>query len=118
MTTETKIYQLEYKGQNIPIRIGYWAMKQLKIETGKDFAEISSNDFDLFETFLWYCLVRGYKELEQPIPFKREQMEDIMDEVYFSFMQLIPIALAANQTSKTDSKQTDTTKKNPPKPKK
>ena len=81
---------LECKGQELPIRVSYYALKKMKQSLGRTVSLTDSSDYDAYEELLYHSLVKGHKEEGIEMPFKREDMEDVMDEVYFDFIALIP----------------------------
>ena len=54
------IRYLKFENQELPIRISYYALK------------------------------KGYEKTDKEFPFSKDDMEKIMDEVYFDFLRLIP----------------------------
>jgi hypothetical protein len=81
-------------GEKLPVRIAYSALKKFKEETGKS---LMSEDAlkDIFsgdvEVLLYYSLQKGFKVEGRPFEYKKEDMEDILDEVLFDFIKLIPL---------------------------
>jgi len=73
-----------------PVRVSYYVLKMLKEEAGKEVGDLASDDFGSYELMLYYALKRGYKMIELSMPFEKEDMEDIMDFVFFDFLALIP----------------------------
>lgn len=80
---------ITYKEQRYPIRIGYYTLKMLQSETGKGI-EDAANDISVYETILYYALKQGAKVAEVDFKFKKEDMEDVLDEALFEFIALIP----------------------------
>jgi len=84
---------INYEGKDYPIRISYYALKKLKETLGRSLsAEDDGTDYEVYETLLFYGLQKGHQKMspEETFPFKREDMEDVMDEVYIDFMKLVP----------------------------
>jgi hypothetical protein len=81
---------LKINGKDHPIRVSYYALKMLKEKTGKSLENMESTDFETYEILLYYALERGAKKMGIPFEFQMDQMEDVMDEVFFEFMKLIP----------------------------
>lgn len=88
---------------NLPLRVSYYALKMFKVETGKDFmlskTDSSALEMADFETLLFYSLEKGHKMMNRSfsftrdgkeIPFTKEIMEDVLDEVLFDFINIIP----------------------------
>lgn len=78
------IEYLDYKGNKLPFRVSYYALKHYQLETGKDISEIGE-DMGNFEILLFYALEAGYKATEKPMPYKRDDMEVILDECFMDF---------------------------------
>lgn len=86
------VQYLTIKGKKHPVRISYFALKMLKAEAGVSLENIAKqDDFSAYETLLFYSLMQGAKVTEQEFTIKREDIEMIMDEVFFDFIKLIPI---------------------------
>ena len=82
---------ITYEEQELPIRVSYFALKKLKEDLGRGLSiEDDGTDYAAYETLLFYALEKGHQKMKLPFTFKKEDMEDIMDEVYFDFMKLIP----------------------------
>ena len=84
-------------GKKYPVRISYFALKMLKAESGLSLENIAGqDDFSAYETLLFYSLMQGAKITGEPFEFKREDMEMVMDEVFFDFIKLIPLFFPTN----------------------
>jgi hypothetical protein len=82
---------LKYKGQDIPIRVSYYALKMLKEKLGKSLMDITDDDFDAWEVLLFYSLESGYRGIDKPFPYKEQKdIMDVADEVFFDFMEILP----------------------------
>ena len=89
------IKYLETSQGKLPVRISYYALKKFQEETGTSFLKggntgLSDLSFGDMELLLFYSLEKGYKFEGTPMPYTKDQMEDLMDEVFFDFMKLIP----------------------------
>ena len=85
------IKYLNINDQDYPIRVSYYALKKLKLELGRTLsADDDGSDYDAYEALLFYSLEKGHKIEGIPMPFKRKEMEDLMDDCYFRFLQLVP----------------------------
>lgn len=82
-----------YKGKKYPVRLSYRVFKGLKTDIGDsvDLSKLGEMDPVLLETMLWHGLISGHKYEEKELVFKRDEMEDILDECMFEFIQLIPL---------------------------
>lgn len=83
-----------YKGDKLPIRISYYALKKLqeemKREGGLGSIDLASMDVSALEALLFYGLERGAKVEGIPFQWRREDMEDLLDECYMEFIRIIP----------------------------
>ena len=85
------IRYLKFENQELPIRISYYALKRLKLDLGRSFStDDDGTDYEVYETLLYYALKKGYEKTDKEFPFSKDDMEKIMDEVYFDFLRLIP----------------------------
>jgi len=86
------IRYLKYKGEDLPIRVSYYALKHLKLDLGRTLStEDDGTDYEVYETLLYYALKKGFEKEGKEMPYEKgEQIEDIMDEVYFDFLKLVP----------------------------
>lgn len=94
-TDPNSISEKKPKGvqKQFPIRVSYYALKMLKEKLGRGLTLTDDGtDYEAYETLLFYSLKKGHDKTYpgKDFPFKEEQMEDIMDEVYTEFMQIIP----------------------------
>lgn len=76
--------------EKYPIRVSYYVLKMLKEKDGINFNNIPDDDYQAQEALLFYSLEKGHKILGLPMPFKREQMEDLIDYCWQDFVKLIP----------------------------
>lgn len=94
------VQYLTIGGKKHPIRISYFALKMLKAEAGVSLEDIAKqDDFSAYETLLFYSLMQGAKVTNQEFTIKREDIEMIMDEVFFDFIKLIPVFFPSAQTA-------------------
>lgn len=86
------VKHITFKGEKLPIRLSYLVFKGLRKDLGEiSLDKLETMDSDVMETMLWHGLRSGYKSEEKENPFKREQMEDILDECMFEFIEIIPL---------------------------
>lgn len=83
------IVKLNYNGTEIPLSVGYYALKRYKMDTGREFTDID-DDIETLEVLFWYALEAGYKHEQKDNPFKREDAEIILDSVMMDFVARIP----------------------------
>ena len=80
------------KKVKIPYRVKYLALKEWQKETGKTLAnldEIDSN-LEILEPLFWHSVVSGYKIQGKENPYKRADIEEIIDECYLEFVKGVP----------------------------
>ena len=86
--------QLEINGEQYPIKMGYYVMKQIKKETGMDFEEAmkkaeEDRDLEIHETILFAALQMGHYEEngEMDIPFTKEEMPMVLDMCFGEYLK-------------------------------
>lgn len=97
------IKHIVFKEKKYPIKIGYYTIKMLKAETNKDIEEVFAEGTDLviFETLLFYALKQGCKYTGEEFTFTKEDMEDVLDDCFFEFVEMIPAFFPSLQPTKT-----------------
>ena len=80
---------ITYKKKKYPIRISYFVLKHLRAKTGKDIDGIA-DDMAAYESLLFLALQSGAKYSGTEMDLKEEQMEDVLDECFFHFLDIIP----------------------------
>lgn len=83
------VIKLKYKETEIPLSVGYYALKRYKMDTGREFTDVD-DDIETLEVLFWYALEAGYKHEQKENPFKREDAEIILDSVMMEFVARIP----------------------------
>lgn len=78
------IEYIEYKGKKHPLRISYIAMKQVQKETKNQMGD----DITTYESLLYFSMKRGYEIEQEEMPFKRNEMPEILDECFLAFLPL------------------------------
>lgn len=82
---------INYQKKRYPIRISYYALKRVQQEFKVSLEKITeSGDMGVYEALLFHGLTKGAQVTGEPMKFTREQIEDVMDEVFFEFMELMP----------------------------
>jgi hypothetical protein len=82
---------ITYKNEKYPVKIGYYVLKKLKAETGKEMDQaFAEDDIEVFEIILYYALKQGAKYEEKEFNFKREDMEDVLDDCFPEFVAMVP----------------------------
>lgn len=100
------IKHLDYKGEKLPIRINYLALKKFKAEADVDFEDLDLNeDLEHYETLLYWALKSGHNGEDKEFNFKKEQMEEVLDEVgVFEFVDLLSEFFPANNLTEEEKK--------------
>lgn len=80
--------KITYKGEQWPVRISYYAIKQFTKDTGVDIRDIDK-DVSYLETLLWFGLIAGCNAESKELTLKREEMEFILDESMNEFNDAI-----------------------------
>jgi hypothetical protein len=88
------VKHITYKGKEHPVRISYRAIKVLT-QSGKNIdAEnllSGQEDSDMYEKILFIGLQSGYKAEDiTDFPFKESDMEDVLDEIFWEFLEIMP----------------------------
>lgn len=82
---------LKYKDKQVPVRISYYALSEFKKETGSEFDDTSGSiDLAMFEPILFYSIESGCRATGEKMPFKREDMFDILEECFMEFASIMP----------------------------
>ena len=76
-----------YKGEELPIQVGYYALKNMQKHTkGKGLSQLDE-DLSLYEPLLYYSLKMGYISEHgdaKGFPWKMTDMEFILEECLFT----------------------------------
>jgi hypothetical protein len=91
---------LDYKGTEIPVRVSYYALKKMKQVLGRSVSLVDNTDYEAYEELLFHSITKGCLEEGVPMPFVREDMEDVMDAVYFDFIAIIPLFFQTKEQMK------------------
>lgn len=86
------VKSIRYKSKEYPLRISYYALKKLGNEKGIKITDMDTDSFapEMMEALLFYGLESGAKADGKTLDLKREDMEDMLDEVFFEFVGMIP----------------------------
>ena len=81
---------IKYKGEQLPVQVGYYALKNLqKHSKGKGIGALQE-DLSLYEPLLYYSLKMGAIEEGIPFNWKLTDMEHILEHCLFSgFMEIV-----------------------------
>lgn len=86
---------LEYDGKQLPIRVGYYALKhtsqEYKESTNQemDMAALLSGDITVLEPLLYYSVKFGHILEKTEMTLKREEVEIILDLYFEDFIEMI-----------------------------
>lgn len=89
---------IEYQGERLPIRVGYYALKHTiseleKVSKTKEnitMETLLAGDIGAYEPLLWYSLQMGARATGVELKYKREEVEFILDECMFQFIEILP----------------------------
>jgi hypothetical protein len=83
---------ITYKGQQLPIRISYMALKAIsKSDKIDNLEDILTADISVLEILLYQGLRAGHHFTGIPMTIQEDEMEFILDEVFADFVKLIPV---------------------------
>ena len=86
MATTTK--HITYRGEQLPLRISYYAITRFQEESKRDISEIDQ-DVKLLEILLWYALVAGHNAEAKEMKIKRDDAPFILDESIEEFNEVL-----------------------------
>lgn len=103
------VQYITYKEKKLPVRISYLALKKVALEKGMDLGSMDTTSLspELMEGLLFYGLVSGAKAEGSTLTLTKEDMEDVLDEVFFDFMKMLP-TFFPEQEKGTNSKNVQT----------
>lgn len=89
---------VEFREQKYPVKLGYAALKKFQADVGENVEKaLSSGKMDVYEPLLYYALEMGHRYTDQEFkfkdskkPIKKEDMELMLDDCLFEFVELIP----------------------------
>lgn len=88
------VQYLNYNDEKIPVKIAFRALKNFQEETGKNMTSLDGDlSFKDIESLFWWGYESGCKSAKSEgfkQKYKRSEMEDILDEVYLDFVNIIP----------------------------
>lgn len=95
------VQYITYKEKQYPVRLSYRVFKGLKKDLGKvNLKDLESLDPDLLEAMMWHGLVVGHRFTGETLELKRQDMEDVLDECMFEFIELVPIFFPKKEEGK------------------
>jgi hypothetical protein len=84
---------LEYQGEKIPLKIGFYALKHFQNETGKSMLELDNLTMEDLESLFYHSYVNGCKAGAAEgwkVKFEREEAETILEDNVAEFLLLVP----------------------------
>jgi len=79
--------QINYNGKQYPVRLSYKVLKHVPNSVDQE-----NNEY--FETMLYHGLKAGCEFEKVVMPFKMVDMEDILDECFFEFKEMLTVFMA------------------------
>ena len=80
---------INYKGEDLPVKVGYYALKMMQKKHDASLSELEGQ-FELYEPLLFYALEQWHKVEGKPFKFKIGDMVDVLDDCLFQFIEIIP----------------------------
>jgi len=91
-----RVEYLKFDGDEYPIVVDFYALKRLQ-HKAKGGLEKLDTDLSLYEPFLYYAMERGAVVTETKMEFKMVDMERILCDCYFDFVEMIPKFFARDE---------------------
>lgn len=99
------IEYIVYRKKKYPVRVSYMALNGFKKDTGKGFSDMTEDmPLEAYESLLFHALRSGHIAEDLDMPFKKEQMEEVLDECFMEFMELVPKFFPENKLGQTVGK--------------
>jgi len=94
----SKIIEIDFEGNPVPIAVGYYALKRFKQERGYEFEESKEgNELDDLEVLFWYSVEAGFKHKKRQNPeypdnpySRDDDLELMLDSCLIEFSKSIP----------------------------
>ncbi len=84
------VQTITYKGVKYPYRIGYRALKKVKIELGREFEYTPDQlDYDALEALLYYAMEGECLKEGIDFKLKRDEMEFVLDDCLIDLISSI-----------------------------
>jgi len=116
-----------YKEKQYPVRVSYYALKMMAAEieaenekrkpenkvelpnaTGSGLQDFG---FEQQESLLYHALVSGHRAVGETMTLTRNDMEDVLDEVFMDFIKMIPEFFKGKEAPGAEKKEQDVTEK-------
>lgn len=84
----SKVKYLDYKGDKLPYRVSYKSISKWQEETGKSLSDLEEIDsqLSLIEPLFYWAVVVGCKYDGIELKYKRDELEDVLDDNWMEFM--------------------------------
>lgn len=92
---------------DLPVRIGYSALKRYKEKTDKSLMDKDGLDNMMsgdLEYLLFYSLQSGFRATKQKMELEFSDMEFVLDECMFDFVKMIPAFFPKDDSKKKEDK--------------
>jgi len=83
------VAHVTFNGKRLPIKLGYYTLKMMQKEHNVSMEQLQGQ-FELYEPLLFYSLKQGHKVENIPFELTMEDMEMVLDDCLFEFIELIP----------------------------
>lgn len=85
------VKHIKYKEEKLPIRLSYSVIKRLQEEDSEiDLENLVGGKVSNYEPLLFYSLKSGFKAEDKEFKFDMKDMEDILDECFWDFVEVVP----------------------------
>lgn len=98
---------ITFRKKKYPVKLGYAALKKFKADVNKSVEKaLQEDDLEIYEPLLFYALEMGHKYTEKEFkfldsgkPITKKDMEMVLDDCMFEFIELIPSFFPTLQTA-------------------
>lgn len=104
----------EGKISKYPVRVSYYALKMIKSKLGRTLSVTDDGtDYEAYEALFYYSLIDGWKKVHPTMefPFTEEESIDILRDVFFEFMKMLPAFLSDENLEEVIKKEAGKSKK-------
>lgn len=96
------IEMIKIKGKEYPVVISYYALKHTNLELEKQGRQLSIDEMfkgslEICEPLLYYGLVAGARREGVELDISRDEIEFILDECLWKFLELLPKFFPTNK---------------------
>jgi len=77
----TQVKFIEHDGKKIPYRVAWYALSELKKETGKGLKDLDNLDDDMtmLGPLFYHSVIAGFTVINKKCPYKRDEVLAILD---------------------------------------